>query len=328
MLAIPQVGAFTPADVAAITANFQQLLGIGTGRVIFLDTVNGNNSFSGLSSDKAVRTLAQAYAMANSGKNDTIALIGDGSTTATLRLEAAFTWAKNATHLIGVCAPSRISQRARIAPSSSTVAFANFFTISGNGCVFANLQWFDGFTTGTTSQIAHVVSGSRNVFYNCHIAGIADAEAAASAGSRCIKFSGGSENYYKDCTIGIDTVSRGAANANIEFASGCTRNIFDDCVFPIMASAATPLGIIVSGAAGSDRFQLFRRCMFINAVKSTATAMTALATLAASIGGMIVFKDCSIIGITGWGTDATSKAQMYLDGYVPSNASGIAVNPA
>lgn len=333
LLQINGEGSFDASVKRAIVANFQALGGaiVDVGKVFFLDPANGSDTNDGLTSTTALDTLTAAYAKCTSGKNDVIVLMGDGATTGTARVNAAFTWSKNATHLFGYASPVMISQRARIAPTSTTTAFTPFFTISGNGCVFQNIQWFHGFDTGTTSQINMVLTGSRNFFVNCHIAGMGDAASAQSAGSRSLKIgsSGSGENVFQNCTVGIDTVTRTAANASVEFTAATTRNIFKGCVFPFMTSAATPLGFIGTGSGNMDRFQLFDNCVFINAIKSTSTTMTALGTLAASSGGLVLFKQCVLVGITDYGSDATTLAQLYIDGLTGAAAtSGIAVNPS
>lgn len=323
-------GAFLGETADSIQRNFTTLFSglFQVGNVYYLNPLNGSDSLGDGSSGKPYQTLATAYARTVSGNNDVVVLIGDGGTTATARLSANFDWAKHATHLIGVSSGVNISNRSRIAPTAATTAFANFFTVSGTGCRFQNLQWFQGFDTGTTAQIALTVTGGRNMFVDCHIAGMGDAASAQNASSRNLKISGTGENQFVNCTIGIDTVTRTVANASVEFAGGAPRNEFKGCVFPIMTSSATVLGVIVSAAAGSDRFQLFKDCLFINAVNSSSTVMSGLATLAASMGGMLMFKDSTLVGITEFGTDATSRGQIVIDGgTVTAATSGIAVNP-
>jgi hypothetical protein len=322
-------GAFTPQDGAYVQQLINESAASSTGSVFYLDPANGNDTNTGLSPTSAFQSLAQAYAALTSGKNDTIFLIGDGSTAATARVNAAFTWAKSATRLIGVSSGVNISNRSRIAPTGTTTAFANFFTVSGSGCLFANIQWFHGFDTGTTAAICMTVTGGRNLFLNCHIAGMGDAASAQSATSRNLKISGTGENEFVDCTIGIDTVTRTVANASVEFASACPRNQFHNCLFPIYTSSATTLGIIVAAAAGSDRFQLFKSCIWMNAVGSGSTTMTGLATLAASIGGILILKDCTCVGFTDLFTDTTTRDQLRIDGAAPtSTTTGLAITPA
>ncbi len=322
-------GVLTDASLTALNGNFGELFGrlFGVGNVYYCDYANGNDSTGDGSAAKPYMTLAKAYAQTVSGHNDIVAIIGDGGTTASQRVTAAITWSNSATHLVGIAAPSLYSQRARIAPGTSATTYTPLMTLSGSGCIFANVQFWHGFATGTTSQIAINITGSRNVFRNCHIAGMGDDASAQNSGSRCIKFTAGSENYFKDCVIGVDTVTRTAANANLEFASGAARNVFDRCLFPMYATGGTALGIKTAAAASMDRVTLFQDCSFINAsTLSGGAAITALATLAASSGGVILMKNPTLLGITDFGSDATSFGQIYIDGAAPTgNTSGLAV---
>lgn len=323
-------GAFTPPTYSSILQSIAQANSI-SGNTFYLDPKNGQDINDGLSPATAVATLAQAYALLVSGNNDTIYLIGDGTTAATARVNTAFVWAKNATRLIGVCAPTVLSQRARIAPSSTTTAFTPYFTISGNGCVFANISIFDGFTTGMANQIAVLLTGGRNYFENCHLAGMADATSAASAGSRSLKIglSGSGENVFVRCTIGLDTIARSAANASVELTGGTPRNVFVSCYFPFFTSSATVLGILGTGAACVDRWTDFFQCLFANGIKSTSTQMTALISLTnAAPGGLISMRYSTAIGITKWG-DTIGLANTYVDGGTPTAATtGLGINPS
>lgn len=320
-----------------------------TGNWIFCDPAAGSDGNDGSSPEAAVATLYRAHALATAGNNDVVCLIGDGATTGTARLSKALaqtidssattgvlTWSKNATHLIGVTAPTAVAQRARIAPPSGTYTQAtfgsgNFVVVSASGCIFANFSLFHGFSTGGTNQICWTVTGSRNYHWNVNFGAMGDTASGADAGSRAIKIgSGGSgENTFDSCVVGLDTVVRAAANASVEFAGGTPRNLFRNCIFPFQCSAATPLGILTSGAAALDRWQTFQNCAFINNTKSTSTTMTALATMAASSGGLVFLQDCQTIGMTDLFSDATTAGQMFINMAAPSQAAGgLAVAPA
>lgn len=318
-----------------------------TGKWFFVDPLNGSDGNDGSTPQRALATLYAAHALATSGNNDVVALIGNGGTTATARLSLAnaqsvtssvtagtLVWSKSATHLIGITAPTRVAQRARLAPPSGTYTQAtfgsgNFVTVSGQGCYFSNFSLFNGFSTGGVNQICWTDSGQRNCYANVDFGGIADAASAADAGSRTLKLSGGGEHNFVGCTIGLDTVTRSVANASLEFAGGTTRSVFDRCIFPFMTSNAGVLGILGTGAACMDRWQLFDRCNFINSVKSTSTVMTVLSSLTnASPGGLMLFKSPTLVGITDFG-DANGLANSYVDGGAPTAATtGIAVNPS
>lgn len=301
------VGAFTTQTLAALQ---QALLGMSagiftTGNIYVADAINGSDASGVGTFESPFATVDQAYAQCVSGNNDVVLLVGNGLTTATWRRSATFTWAKNATHLIGVAAPTLVSQRARIAPVAGAVAFSPYITISGSGCVFQNLQFFMGFALGTANQIGMLVTGGRNVFKNCSIQGIVDDDSVSgdSAGSRSLKISGTGEHLFEDCTIGADTRARSTANATLEFAAATARNSFRRCIFPFFTDNAGVLGILATGNGSMDRWQTFEDCMFINNVKSTSTLMTVLfSATTASPGGFLIFNTPTVlVGITDYG---------------------------
>jgi hypothetical protein len=325
------VGAFTNLTIAAINQALNQA-GFGTtGNVLYLDPVNGNDAnsgqnptTSGVGGTGPVATLAQGYALLRSGYNDVLVLIGNGAASGSARI-ATFTWAKSAAHLIGVCAPSAVSQRARIANATTAgiTLTANFFIVSGNGCLFSNLSWFHGASasqTGIAADICMTVSGTRNAFVNCDIEGMGDSTGATDAGSRNLLLSGG-ENYFKHCNIGLDTVTRTNANASVEVTSGAARNIFEDCTFPVYSSDGLQFYLLTAAAAAMDRFVLFRNCMFLNALGSGSTILAAAFKMAASTGGLVVLDvNCGWMA-TALG-DATTKAQVFTSGVTATNVGG------
>lgn len=328
-------------------------MGIGgaplfTGKWYFVDPAHGSDGNEG-TADSPLATLYRAYALARSGYNDVIVLVGDGSTTGTARLSVALaqsvdstattgtiTWAKNALHLIGMSAPTANFTRARIAPPSGTYTAATFgnsgnmVNVTASGCFFANFSIWGGFSTGATGCFTWKDQGSRNFYHSVHFAGLADAASAQNSASRVLKLTDAQESVFERCTFGIDTVTRTAANASIEFAgtgAGCARLKFIECDFPFQTSASTPLGLIAS-AGGYDRWIKFDRCCFINNVKSTSTTMTDLSTITSggSPNGLFLFKDCALVGITGFGSDLNN---LYIEGGTPTAATtGLAVAPA
>lgn len=336
-LGITQFGAFTNLTAGLIAAQIAKAGFPTTGNIYYLDPLNGNDNNNGQAVTTQgngvgpVQSLATGYALLVSGNNDILVLIGNGTTTATARPTATFTWSKNAAHLIGICAPSMFSQRARIAPTTTVAAFTPFMTISGNGCYFANVQIFQGFAAGMAAQICLNITGTRNVFQNCHIAGMGDTTSAGDAGSRSVVIAN-DENLFSHCVLGLDTITRTALNATVELkagSAGAARNMFENCVFAALAStAAAALAVIVAAADGIDRITPFRNCLFYNAAAfSGGAAGTGVMKLLASAGGALLLdNNCVEYGYTDWGYDAASKAQILVSSASPtSNTSGIAV---
>ena len=320
-----------------------------TGNWYFVDPAVGSDAYDGTSPETPFQTIYRAYASATAGNNDVIVLIGNGSTSGTARMSTALaqsvnsaatsgtlTWAKNATHLIGVTAPTGISNRARFAPPTGTYTAATFgnsgnmFNVTASGCIFANFSVFNGFSTGANGQIAWIDSGGRNYYSGVHFGGMGDTASATGANSRAVRISGSGENTFVGCTFGLDTVSRNAANATLEFAGATARNKFVNCDFLAYATAATPVFVLGTGAGCIDRWQKFEGCSFMNGADSGATDMTGAVYLTnAAAGGYVYLQRSTTIGCTDVFYDATTAGQMYIDGGAPTAATtSLAVNPA
>lgn len=287
-----------------------------TGKSFFVDPVNGSDGNVGTKVNQAFQTIYKAYAACTSGNNDVVYLIGNGGTSATARLSTALaqtitpsattgtlTWAKNATHLIGIAAPTSISQRARLAPPSGTYTQAtfgsgNFVVVTAQGCYFSNFDVFNGFSTGGTNQICWTDSGGRNCYNNVNFQGMGDAASAADTGSHSLLITGSTgENTFQGCTIGLDTVSRSSGVSEMAFASGSPRNRFESCVIETFAGAAGCFWVSVPASA-IDRYALFRNCVFTNPIDSTATTMTVGMSINAAPGGAVLLSNCLSYGAT------------------------------
>jgi hypothetical protein len=316
----------------------------------FVDPSGGLDGNSGTSPSQALASLYQALNKAVEGNNDVIVLVGNGLSSGSARLSLAgaqaitpaatsgtLVWNKDAVHLVGMAAPTQIAQRARIAPPTGTYTQAtfgsgNFVTVSAQGCLFANVSLFHGFSTGGTNQICWTDTGARNAYWNMDFGGIGDATSAADAGARSFKLggAGNGETTFNNCNFGLDTVARGAvANATLELTGGTPRNVFKGCSFLMDTTASNPLHILGTGASCIDREQIFQDCSFLNAIKSGATAITAVGSFSsASPGGYVLLKSCTSVGATKWG-DTNFLANSYVDGGPPTaGTTGLGVNPA
>lgn len=322
-LSISQYGAFTPGTAAQIQAALQAQ-GFGTtGNVYYLNPASGNDNGPGTTPATAFATLAAAYAACTAGNNDVVVLIGNGAASGSARI-TSFTWAKNATHLVGICAPSAVSQRARIAnPTTAGLTItANFFTVSASGCLFSNISWFQGAgagQTGIAAAILMTITGLRNAFINCDFEGMGDATSATDTGSRDILISGGGqENYFNHCNIGLDTVVRTGANASVEISGGGPRNIFENCTFPFWSSDGLQYALLGASAAALDRWVLFKGCAFISGV---GTIIAQLFHLAASVGGILFLDPGCMWHATALG-DSGTLAQIHNAGVTATNVGG------
>lgn len=300
------------------------------GNVFYIDSTNGSDTANdGKTWDKAYATMTKAYASLTTGHHDVVIVApggpGSGEPYATVET-AAITWSKNQCHVVGNTGPNPVSPRARIA--TATAALSPFVTISGQGNTFRNVMFYN---PATTNYINVRVSGNRNYFGNVHFGGIANATAGDNATAASLELYGGQENYFTNCTIGLDTVTRTAANANLKITLGddtVARNVFDGCIFPMLADADAPLFIKQGDSVGMDRWNLFRGCQFINCIGSTSTTQTDAFSIHATPGGLIVLQDCLKIGATGWADNLTNVYMLSTSSNSTyANGIGFAVNP-
>lgn len=294
-------------------------------KVFFVDPVNGSDGNNGKDPSRAFQTLTKAHDMCTANNNDVVFLIGNGLTSGTARLDEAFTWSKDATHLIGVAAPGKVAQRARISATSGVSNIATMITISGDGCYWEGIHVFQNFSSDS-ANIAVEITGERNVFVRCHFAGGGNATGADNAGMRSLKINGGSgngEHYFKDCVIGLDTIPRGGgASAELEVTGGSTRNIFEDCMIYAYSDAnAARLLTVTSG--GIDRLLHFKNCLFFNSIVGGGTAMTELLDVPAAAGGIVLLQNCTTLG--GASVEDTNHGAVFISQETDTVADALAV---
>lgn len=288
----------------------------------FVDPANATgNGGDGLFPSSALNQVSAAEDRCRDLSGDTVYLLNDGNTSGTSREDntAGIIWDKDNVHLVGLCAPG-VNQRSRISPSSDTIAVTPQLTVSGNGCIFKNFALVEGNTT-TADSTGLAVSGLRNYFEDVSVLnmlGDTSNDARTRVGSECILLSG-AENTFRHCTIGTDTVQRVLGNANVRTAASATRNRFEDCLFPMRTSADSPLFLDVPDGT-LDRWLLFLRCMFINAVESESTELATAFVISATAGGMVILQDSYVAGAVEW--DVAVSGKVYA-GQATSTVSGV-----
>jgi hypothetical protein len=280
-----------------------------SGNHFFVDAVSGSDGNEG-DAENPFATLAYAYSKTTSGNNDVIYIVGDGATTGTQRLTATLTWANNATHLIGLTAPVMYASRARISHSTTATAAINpLVSVTGSGCIFANFSLFQGIAATTTADQLWKDSGERNYYYRVHFGGMGKAASGAGsnhASSYCLYLHGGGERLFEQCVVGLDTISRGAANASLLLDSEAARDVFKECHFPMYAGATTPVFVDCNSSASLNRKITFYGCQFLNIADVSGYTVAAVVKNNAAQNGYVVIEDCSVYGATHWTAAAAS----------------------
>lgn len=298
-------------------------------QVYLVDPANGSDSNPGTSVKAPLASVAAAYAKCTTNQNDCVVMIGGPTAD---NPTAAITWSKSYTHLIGLSGDlPGMGQRCRIVNHADN-DLAVLFTLSGSGCIVKNIQFFDGKNSAADGACV-LVSGSRNHFQNVFVAGMGDATAlgpATRAGSYSLKVSG-SENFFENCTIGVDTVARSAANSELIVAG--ERNYFKGCTVRSQSTTAGKFLVTVDNSAGDLRDTIFEDCLFFNYTANWAGGIdNAFDMPAAGNTHWVVLKGNNIIvglvnaanATTGWADVVT---HMYGAGAAPNAGFGVGLNP-
>ena len=277
------------------------MLGLpSVGNIYYVDAGSGSDSASGLSREDAFATLGTAYAALTADQDDVVVIVGSSATGRTTET-AAITWAKRRTHVIGNGPARRMNPRQGVAVYASNTASA--IVLSANNCSFTNIS----IAAFADSDVMFEITGSYNTFRNVHFQGIGNTTPAGETGARALLLTAAQENEFYECTFGLDTVTRTAANATVELTgNACARNKFIDCDFVIFTSDASAVHIKADTGNAYERFLLIDNCRFMNADTASSTTLTTNMDLSATGNGTVFIKDSWSKGATDWSNSFTN----------------------
>lgn len=290
------------------------------GNVYWVDPTNGSTSGSGETPQDALKTLSAAHSLMTANQNDVAILIGNASASSSnvVYETSSLSWTKDMCHIVGAMAFNRVSHRVSIRGDATPTTQV---AVSADGCLFSNFHTFDAGTD--SSQIGWNDTGQRNAYHNIHFGFMGSQTAADAAGAIGVQVggSGNGEHFFHDCTFGLDTVDRGAANASLVLTGGTTRNIFRDCRFIMRADATTGLFVKI-GSGGIDRWVSFENCRFINSgIDTGGSTLTEAFNVNASAGGSVLLDDrCHVVGAGDW--EDTQSGVVYVAAALAAATSG------
>lgn len=295
---------------------------IGKGNVYYVDPASGAAGNSGKEPAFALPTIAAAYAKCTANNNDTVFVIGNDSG---LTVDEAIVWAKNYTHLVGLCAPVYAGKRSRVFQDASATGI-DLFTVSASGCIIKDMYFFHG-VDDATSKICGTVTGERNYFKNVHFAGIGNATMSV-AGAASLKLTG-SENVFYNCQLGLDTVARDADATELWVDGAASRNVFVKTQLYGYISAAGYSQVTLEDATAIDRYLKFIECDFMTDSENQAVAQTSVFNIKeAIVQGKIILRDCMAMtdGAAEW--DSNNRGIIYanMPAAAASAAGGIGTN--
>jgi len=142
-----------------------------------------------------------------------------------------------------------------------------------------------------------------------------------------LKINGGSENVFRNCTIGVDTVKRTAANSVLLFDGSSSRNQFIECRIVSWAETNTYVIVKIADNAGCGRYTIFDRCHFYNFWANHADKLNEVFDIPATTATFdVILKDCLVTGADEW--DAGDSDGLWVHNLGGAATSGIALAPA
>ncbi len=308
---IPMVGGGIPAT---------------SGTVIFVDADNGSDGVSLKSNSikRGFKTIAKAYDLATTNKNDVIALSANASHVLTEML----TVAKNRVHFVGLDGAGRMyGQGAKVALGITGVA-TNLGTILNTGVrnSFQNIK-FTNADTVAQGLYTFLDGGEYMFMANCEI--YKSTLLTTTLASEMVM--NGDSAQVVNTTIGsvADAQTTQTIRANIRMTKGLAGTglvardvVFKNCNFWKKAGHVDNRFVYGANATDVERMLLFDNCLFFSQKLSAAAPAQCVAFAAEQTAGYCLIRNCDSVG----NTKLSTTTGVYITGAVPTYAtSGIAV---
>lgn len=270
--------------------NIAGMLGLpSVGEIFYVDAASGSDSAGGKSRNDAFATVYTAQQAMTADQDDVLVIVGSNSTGRTSETNA-IDWNKRRTHIVGNGVPRKINPR--VGMSFAALGGDVCFTVSANDCHFYNIS----IASFTDNNVLVDVTAPYQTFDFVHFQGIANDTAGNDTAARSLRITGADENQFRNCTIGLDTVTRSTTNASLELTGVCARNLFESCDFPVFADNAGPNLVLFANNDACQRYTKFSDCWFINSVSST--TLTEAISIPAAANGKLLLDDSWTTGIT------------------------------
>jgi len=297
-----------------------------SGSVLFVNYTDGNDGVSIKSNSirRAFKTVAKAYDMATTNKNDVIALVGN----ATHVLTEMLTVAKNRVHFVGLdCASRKYGQGAKISLGITGVA-TNLGTIKNTGIrnSFQNIK-IENSDTVAQGLYTFLDAGEYLYMRGCELY----KETFLTTTGAAELVANGDSAQFDGCTIGNDAsiitgaIIRPNVTMTKELAGTGKKaidNSFTNCLFLRASGHVNNRFIYGANADDTVRMLLIDNCIFFSGKNSTALPAQCVGFAAEQTGAWTLIRNCSSIG----NTKISTTAGVYIDGPTAVYAtSGIAL---
>lgn len=243
------------------------------GKVLFVNYTTGLDGRSGLSADRAVKTLSRAYALAADGKNDVILVAGEDP----IEEDAMITWSKNKIHVIGLGGYGATDQSPRIIFSAAGLAVASapaVIKVTGWANSFTNIRVNSLGVFGTNANVCALWdAGEATVYTNCQFNKFTDLGLTAVSDVEAR----GDSTTWRNCKFGFDTLLQTAARPTlwIKGAGGSARmknNYFEDCYFVCSSSDSDKVFVKIYDTNSLAFSNVMKNCIFMSALVNSISA--------------------------------------------------------
>lgn len=296
------------------------------GTVYFVDYGSGSDSTSTKANSikRPFKTIAKAYDVVTTNKDDVICLIGNTTHTLTSML----TVAKNRVHFVGLDCTSRMyGQNAKVSLGVTTAA-TDIGTIKNTGVrnSFFNIKFINE-NTVAEGLYCFVEGGEYTVIDSCEIYKSTDLNETGAAEL----VMNGDSAQVRNCLIGstANALSGAIVRANVLVTAGVAGTslvsrdvVFSNCIMWKRASDVANRFVYGANATDVERMLLFDNCTFFSTKLSSAAPAQCVAFGAEQTQGFCLIKDCTSIG----NTKLSTTTGVYVSGSVPTYATtGISV---
>ena len=180
----------------------------------------------------------------------------------------------------------------------------NLITVTAWNNAFYNLQFVNE-CLSVLALGAVSVTSSRNCFYNCRFNSHANTSRTGQATDYDLTLSA-SECVFAHCFFGTNSVASGATNGNIVLGVSTTQigqNFFEDCYVLSWSATTTHGAILITNAETLGGYIVFKNCTFINWNSNPATVMATVVIGATPSRQGILFQNCGSVGYTAISAD-------------------------
>jgi len=265
------------------------------GTIYYVDADNGSDGNNGKSMKRAFATVAKAYSMVTTNKDDVIVCSTNAAHALTVMLDVT----KNRVHFVGLSygANRKYGLRSRwTMGNSTTTADIALLKVTGVGCTFHNIK-FDSSSTVAASDYCVADGGEYTYFENCEIYKSTNLDETGAAEL----LANGDSSTYVNCTIGslVNAISgailRPCVLLTREIITGkVARDVtFSGCNFWRKCGNTGNRFVYGANATDVERMLLFDRCLFVNAKLAAAVPAQNVAFGATQTEGEVLLWDCA-----------------------------------